>query len=250
MAGPTWAMNDNNQNFVEVVPTSNTSRSFDTKTAKALLVLSLVAGQAWHAQAAPELPPGHTAQDIIVPMYNNAPNTIFTVVRNTRWAVINTPLATKNADGTTYTLLDGRPCPPERDERGCNTANKIVLQGIIDWQETIPDQQKRIKYLNQFTITGLAFEELQVPWSIDKVFLNSKSTIKKEDIPKLKNYQAGVYLLNELAANIPDWEKSLKNLDRLRNTHETIEEIQAAKLAYIKYAKLAWLNPQEIIAVK
>jgi hypothetical protein len=69
--------------------------------------------------------------------------------------------------------------------------------------------------------------------------LNPEFTIKREDIPKLKNYQAGIYLLNELAANIPDWEKSLKNLDRLRNTNEANEEIQSVINAYIKYAKLA-----------
>ena len=204
----------------------------------------------WFAQAqAPELPPGHTAQDIIVPMANNAPNTAFTVIRDEQWSVVNTPLAIKNADGT-YTLLDGRPCPPGRTERACNTANKIVLQNIIEWQETIPDQQNRIKYLNQFVITGMAFEELQVPWSIDRALLNPKFTIKSEDIPKLKNYQAGVYLLNELVMNIPYWEKSLKNLDRLRNTNNATEEIKTAKDAYIKYAKLAWLRPQEIISVK
>ena len=77
--------------------------------------------------------------------------------------MINTPLATKNADGTTYTLLDGRPCPPERDERGCNTANKIVLQAIINEQETIPLVQPINKYSRQATITALAFEELRVP---------------------------------------------------------------------------------------
>jgi hypothetical protein len=243
-------MNDNNQNFVEVVPTSNTSRSFDTKTAKALLVLSLVAGQAWPAQAAPELPPGHTAQDIIVPMYGNAPNTTFTVVRNTRWAVVNTPLATKNADGTTYTLLDGRPCPPERDERGCNTANKIVLQSIINEQEIIPLVQPINTYSRQSTVTVLAFEELRVPWSTAVAYANPKFTIKKEEVPKLKSFKDGLPLLAQLAKNLPEWEIAAKKLDELRGTTREMESVNAAKENYMKYATLTWEKSQNLVASK
>ena len=249
MAGSAGAVNSNPQEYMEKVPTSDTPRSFNTKTAKALLVLSLVAGQVWPAQAALELPPGHTAQDIIVPMHNNAPNTTFTVVRNARWAVTNTPLATKNADGT-YTLLDGRPCPPERDEWGCNTANKIVLQGIINEQETIPYVQPINKYSRQATITALAFEELRVPWSTAVAYANPKFTIQKEEIPQLKSFKDGLPLLAQLAKNIPDWEVVASKLDAIRGTTRELERVNKVKADYTKYMNLTWEKLQNIVASK
>lgn len=228
----------------KIGPTAGLMKGIQAATAALAIVV-------WSAQAqSPELPVGHTAQNIIVPMYGNTPNTTFTVVRNARWAVINAPLATKNADGTTYTLLDGRPCPSERDERGCNTANKIVLQGIINEQETIPLVQPILRYNRQANITALAFEELRVPWSTAIVFADSNFTIKKEEVPKLKTFKDGLPWLVQLAKNIPAWEISAKKLDTIRGTTIELEQVEKSKSDYLKYMALTWVNPQNLVASK
>ncbi len=212
------------------------SRPWIISTTLATLLLSC---QMNIAQAQ-DLPPWYTKEDIIVPM-QSGPDSKFTLVRDERGAVSNIPKAVKNEDGT-YTLLDGRPCPPERNERQCNTANKIVLQWIIENQQKIIQQNVVIDFMWEMTKVWLGIEEMRVPWSIARATSDKKFSIPDSEIPRFKSKSEAITRLQALASRYKEYQEAAFKLDEIRGTSKGKEYIKDTEDFFKRHEKTLGLN--------
>lgn len=181
--------------------------------------------------------PWITSQDITIPMLDGSEKN-YTIRRSSSGVVINIPPLIRNADWT-FILIDWRTCPPERTERQCESAQKVLLWTIISAQKELPYAKKAISTRNDITRIILALQEWKMPGKIQEA-MSRWISINPDTIPKIKTKEEAIRLIQDMDTLIIQLQEAQKNLDDIRGTRLAEKEYSDNIKIYDDYAVLLW----------